>query len=144
MNPQDFNLSDINTVSVTPQLLKECSELFNENYGIWSDKGPHPGKNVKLSTNRLKEQCLFDENTCRLAIIRYGGKLVAHAFYTKFMYASEGRYSVWITQLVVHKDYRSNHLARKLIESCCSYLLVVLQHHIHMLCLQLNQLWINN
>jgi hypothetical protein len=39
-------------------LVESCVALFSNHYGVWGDRGPAPGKHVKLTAKRLSEQYL--------------------------------------------------------------------------------------
>ncbi len=91
-----YQYSNIIYKECTDDILLECSELFSNHYGIWKT-----GNRVKLSPYKLKRQCMFDE-TCNVSIVRHDGHIVGHCFYTIF-----NNNNVWITQLVVHSNYRN-------------------------------------
>jgi GNAT superfamily N-acetyltransferase len=110
-----------------------CRALFSRDYGVWGAKGPagKQGKPVTLSPKRVREQCLFDENTCFLAVALVNDRVVGHAFYTRFWFEPlKGEpcctaflvthpccfagYACWITQLCVDKDLRNQGIAKRL------------------------------
>jgi GNAT superfamily N-acetyltransferase len=101
--------------SVSPEQLDACTKLFSAHYGIWADKGTR----VRMSARRLREQCLFNDDCCLALATSADGSLVGHAFATKFeidgVGCSSGAVS-WITQLVVHSDFRSHGVASKLCQ----------------------------
>jgi hypothetical protein len=76
---------------------------------------------VQLSAHRLRAQCLFDPDTCRLAVARHtSGELVGQAFYCNFLYKPSGRRVVWVTQLVVSSKYRGCHLSTTMLVQPCA------------------------
>lgn len=96
---------------VTVPQLEACATLFSEHYGVWGPAAKTPGDRVRLSPARLKVQCLFNES-CTLTTATDNGKLLGHVFSTKFQY--HGDVVSWITQLVVHSDYRNKGIASTL------------------------------
>lgn len=108
---------------VSAALLKDCSDLFNAHYATWADSSARRGARVRLSPKRIREECIPDERAAVesgvvQARLRADGRHIGHALYVKFLY-SDGPISnvVWITQLVVHPDYRHNSIATKLIQT---------------------------
>lgn len=94
--------------------LEECSALYSNHYGIWGEKGPHPGKRVKISKERLRNWLEND------AVVIYyatrGEKIVGYAIaFSKY----ELHYGIvtWVTQLVVHENYRRHGIAKNLLFS---------------------------
>jgi len=67
----DFSFNDLKISDITEDILKECSILFSNYYGVWKD-----GTRVKMGVKTLRKNCLFDEN-CRLVIAKING----HSFY---------------------------------------------------------------
>jgi hypothetical protein len=108
--------------AVTSDLLKKCAELFSNHYGIWSDKGEHkafipvfPGSRVKMGPSRLKKDYLFNDR-CGLVTAQVGDILIGHVFFTMFYMLPHCEYEVrWVTQLVVHSNYRRQKVAQNLL-----------------------------
>lgn len=100
---------------VDDALVLECSELYSEHYGKW---GAHEeekyGRNIKLSPGRLKVW-LEDANSA-IHLAREENKLVGYAIALRIMVPNYGIIS-WVTQLVVHEDYRHNDIAKSLLFS---------------------------
>ncbi|GAQ82553.1 hypothetical protein KFL_001150140 [Klebsormidium nitens] len=103
-------------------LLRACSELFTGHYGVWGESasrvGARPGARVAMRPGRLRDTCLFDEDTCSLVVAKEAGRLIGHAFVCTFPAFPfdpplEGTV-VWVTQLVVHRDYRHRGIATEL------------------------------
>ncbi|KAK9482252.1 hypothetical protein V1527DRAFT_455218 [Lipomyces starkeyi] len=106
-------------VQVTDDMLAESSVLFNENYGIWGNDaaklGPFakPGSRVRLSKDRLRGQCLPEGAACSYVRVTVDGHLAGNAFACRWI--SNGKTVCWITQLVVHHDFRERGLASGLL-----------------------------
>jgi hypothetical protein len=116
---------------VTDSMLQEASLLFNENYGVWGKEAvklgafAKPGKSaqiylasfikartgshVKLSTDRLRSQCLPCGATCSYVRVTVDDRLAGNVFACRW--TCKDKNVCWITQLVVHRDYRERGLA---------------------------------
>ncbi|CAF1465783.1 unnamed protein product [Rotaria sp. Silwood1] len=112
---------------LTDQILEKCSNLFNKNYGIWSDDAPvhsnnklQAGTPVKLGVKRLREMMLFND-ACFLVTAEIRSfdtnqfELIGHAFCTWTKYDRLNGNVVWITQLVVSSSYRGQGVAGTLL-----------------------------
>ena len=94
--------------------LEECSNLYSNHYGVWGEKGPHPGEQVKLSKEKLRDWLECEYVTIYYATIEE--KLVGYAIaFSKREY----HYGIvtWVTQLVVHKNYRKHGIAKNILFS---------------------------
>ncbi|TFK75533.1 hypothetical protein BDN72DRAFT_831793 [Pluteus cervinus] len=100
---------------VTNAMLTEAAKLFNENYGTWGVHADRPGRPVKLSARRLREQYLPDATASSYTRVTVDGNLAGHAFACRW--ECDGKNLCWVTQLVVHKDYRERGLATILLRS---------------------------
>ncbi|KAH8743623.1 hypothetical protein F5883DRAFT_592349 [Diaporthe sp. PMI_573] len=101
---------------VTAAMLEDAANLFSDNYGIWGDKGPgKPGSRVKMSADRLRAQCLPEGSRSTYIMVTVEGVLAGNAFACRWEY--EGRQVCWVTQLVVHSDYRERRLASSLLSA---------------------------
>ena len=116
---------------VTDGMLKEASRLFSENYGIWPrGTGPSAGAfakegeqvdfmsvapadrgggRVKITKDRLRAQYLPESAACSYVRVTVDDHLAGNAFACYWTY--NHRSVCWITQLVVHRDYRERGLA---------------------------------
>ena len=100
-------------------ILQECSILYSSHYGVWSDKHPNEnmrGKNIKLSKQKLNRW--FDNNISWLYIARNEeNKIIGYAiaFNCKIENMKSG--IAWVTQLVVHREYRKSDVAKNLLYS---------------------------
>lgn len=94
-------------------LLGECSSLFGQHYGVWSGvEGDRAGKPVRQSSDRIRE--LLRSGYARLATARKDGRLIAYAAAVQPYVAGHGTMS-WVTQLVVHADFRQQGIAKRLL-----------------------------
>jgi hypothetical protein len=106
----DFICYSSNTIPIN--VLKECSELFSNHYGVWDSK---LSGRVKLSVSRLKSGYLFDDS-CYLIVAKTKSDdiIVGYIVYTRFYYEIESKYVNWITQLCIHKNHRNHGIATSL------------------------------
>ncbi|MCJ1464461.1 hypothetical protein MMC07_003074 [Pseudocyphellaria aurata] len=108
-----------NGAELTDHMLEEAAQLFNENYGIWGEDPtnpepvPKPGSPVKLSKNRLRVQCLPEHATCSYVRVTVDDCLAGNAFACRWSYNNTN--VCWVTQLVVHRDFRGRGLATGLL-----------------------------
>lgn len=104
---------------VPDPLLRECSDLFGAHYGVWSEAaGERAGTRVRFSTGLVRS--LLAGEDARLAIARSEGALVGYAASVQPTLPSVGTMS-WVTQLVVHADYRKRGIARRLLFSIWAF-----------------------
>ena len=104
-----INYHDIAIVPET--IMSACANLFSEHYGVWQ----HNKKHVRMSSYKLRSEYLSNTN-CRLAYADdpITGEIIGHVFYTIFHVDGLGLV-IWITQLVVHTQYRNKGIARTLL-----------------------------
>lgn len=118
---------------VTAAMLKDAAKLFSENYGIWGEGGfGKPGKSfpfgdvsaqlninigsrVRMTADRLRAQCLPEGSRSTYVMVTIDGVLAGNAFACRWEYS--GRQVCWVTQLVVHSDYRERRLATSLLST---------------------------
>ena len=101
-----------NFVLTQKDLLHQCSVLYSEHYGIWGENGANPGKNVKLSEEKLREW--FENEYVSLYYAICENRIVGYAIAFSKNEPSYGTVT-WVTQLVVHKDYRNKGIAKNLL-----------------------------
>lgn len=73
------------------------------------------GQHVELSTSRLRAQYLPEDAATAYTRVSVNGTLAGNAFVCRWKHG--GRIVCWITQLVVHKEYRERGLAGGLLRS---------------------------
>ncbi|EEP82640.1 predicted protein [Uncinocarpus reesii 1704] len=100
---------------VTDDMLAEAANLFSENYGIWGEQSLTPGKRIRLGKRRLRDQYLPDHAATSYVRVTVDGTLAGNAFICRWRH--DDRSICWITQLVVHRNYRGRGLASGLLGS---------------------------
>lgn len=106
----------VNSVSNYDSLINECSELYSEHYGRWGVSAPAEriGKRVKLSPDKIRQWLSSEESSIYWA--KDEDKLVGYAIAIQVQVKKYGVIS-WVTQLVVHQNYRNNGIAKALLTS---------------------------
>ena len=66
-----------------------------------------------MSADRLRGRCLPVGARCSYVNAIVDGVFAGHAFTCRWEY--QGRQVCWITQLVVHRDYREHRLATRIL-----------------------------
>lgn len=102
--------------TVTDLMLEDASKLFSENYGVWLD-GPggdpaRAGKSIRLTKNKLRVDYLPERISSYVSVL-VNGVLAGNAFACRW--SVDGKTICWVTQLVVHRDYRERGLAAGLL-----------------------------
>ncbi len=104
----------LHTTEKYEKLVEECAELYSSHYGIWSSKsGFDHGSRIRLSKDRILEW--LDDNAS-LYYAKEGEKLIGYAIAFVKKVPKYGGFS-WVTQLVVHSDYRNQSVAKKLLHA---------------------------
>ncbi|OAA68083.1 Acyl-CoA N-acyltransferase [Niveomyces insectorum RCEF 264] len=103
---------------VSDDMLAEAARLFSEHYGVWGEGGfGKPGRRVRMSATRLRDQVLPAGVDGTLVTATLDGVYAGHVFGCRWTAAcgsddGTGPLRVcWVTQLVVHRDYRERGLA---------------------------------
>lgn len=100
---------------VDPSLLEECARLYSNHYGFWSRSSPTaPGERVRLSPRYLRNWVTAEDS--RITLARSGSDLVGYAIALQTKIPKYGVIS-WVTQLVVHVDYRNQNIGKTLLFS---------------------------
>lgn len=98
-------------------LIDEMSELYSAHYGLWGKTSKNHGKRISLSASYIK-QWTKDENAY-IATARDKDKLIGYAIAIKsYKNKSEKKNLIsWVTQLVVHQEYRQHGIGKELLFS---------------------------
>lgn len=100
---------------ITPELLTECAALYSNHYGLWSTTSPvSPEERIRLSPARLRQW--FSANDTNIYMARLNNELVGYAIAAKVRVPDYGIVA-WVTQLVVHSDFRKQDIAKTLLFS---------------------------
>lgn len=103
----------ISSKNVAEELLIRCSALFTDHYGIWGENGILPGKPVRMPLPLLHKYISEGDNWIATASDK--DTLIAYAICNRFD-TPNGKIS-WISQLVVHRDYRHQGIAKQILNS---------------------------
>ncbi|KAF4990633.1 hypothetical protein FDECE_14298 [Fusarium decemcellulare] len=100
---------------ITAEMMGDAARLFTENYGVWGILSLTLilGKRVTLTGKRLQEQYLPMGGECWYLRATSKGILAGNAFTCRWSYG--GRNICWVTQLVVHRDFRGKGIASSLL-----------------------------
>lgn len=105
----------IRGTDVTREVLDECSKLYSNHYGIWSDEGnDRPRERIKLTPKRLREFLISNDSWAALAY--HNDELIAYAFAIHSR-GKDSQQISWVTQLVVHSEYRNRDVAKRLLSA---------------------------
>jgi 2-polyprenyl-3-methyl-5-hydroxy-6-metoxy-1,4-benzoquinol methylase len=99
---------------VPEELLEQCVELYSAHYGRWSVLGPRPGQQIRLSLAQAR--AWLESTDSNIALAREAGRLIGYAIAVRTEVVGYGIVS-WVTQLVVHADYRRANVAKTLLFS---------------------------
>ncbi|KAI0203073.1 hypothetical protein F4808DRAFT_458296 [Astrocystis sublimbata] len=100
---------------LSDRMLDEAAKLFNDHYGVWGPQSVHAGKRVELSTRRLREQYVLVNASTSYTRVTVDGQLAGNAFVCRWEHNDSN--VCWVTQLVVHQDYRERGLAGGLLRA---------------------------
>ena len=95
-------------------ILETCSKLYSENYGVWSRKSNRAGERVKLSKTKMAEW--FEHGNASICYAADDKDIIGYAVYFSVQEDDFGTVT-WITQLVVHSDYRHRGIAENILFS---------------------------
>jgi 2-polyprenyl-3-methyl-5-hydroxy-6-metoxy-1,4-benzoquinol methylase len=100
---------------INKEYVKEFSDLYSNHYGIWSEKSEiNPGRNIFLSPERISRWLSSEDS--KAATARIEGRLIGYAIAIQIKVPMYGVIS-WVTQFVVHKDFRNNDIGKTLLFS---------------------------
>lgn len=107
----------IESILENQNLLNEMSYLYSNHYGYWGITHPNSGKRIQLSASKLY-QWIQSEHSY-IATARKEGELVGYAIaIKKSKNKTDNKYIIsWITQLVVHENYRKIGIGKTLLFS---------------------------
>lgn len=108
----NVNFEWLDPSGISNDILVKCAHLYSEHYGKWGKNGVHPGHSIKLSSLRLQD--LIAGSNSQVAIAKYNEAIVGYAFAKQLKIPEKGLVS-WVTQLVVHKNYRNIGIAKRLL-----------------------------
>ena len=113
---ENYNFINIYAHELSEKELKECSELYSNNYGFYSQNSKkNPGQQIKLSVSYYKNNFCNNKNY-RVSLVYKNNKLAGMAFYTRK--ANEKKQTTnLIIQLVVDKNTRREKIASRLMQS---------------------------
>ncbi len=117
MAEPELQLSQVAASEVDDSLLKECATLFSNHYGFWAKEcrvPRHGGDRIQLSHSRLRGYLTGDSAWVATAR-RPSGELIGYAMAVHYPHRY-GRIS-WVTQLVVHADFRHKLVASLMLNS---------------------------
>ena len=110
------SLDGITYASILPTDMESavagCAKLYSEHYGVWGERSPRKGERVKLSANRLMGWLKGESASLYAAYCEE--KLIGYAIALRANLHSHGTVS-WVTQFVVHTDYRNNGVGSHLL-----------------------------
>lgn len=97
------------------KMIEECSQLYSTQYGKWSKNAPSKaGQNIKLSPQRIHKW--LENDNAAIYFAKDDEKLIGYAIAIQLNIPRYGVIS-WVTQLVVHEDYRHQDIAKNLLHS---------------------------
>ena len=98
-------------------LINEMSELYSNHYGFWGKTSKYYTKRISLSPQKLREWTK-NENVS-IATARDDNKLVGYAIaIISYNNKSEKKNIIsWVTQLVVHQNFRRHGIGKELLFS---------------------------
>jgi 2-polyprenyl-3-methyl-5-hydroxy-6-metoxy-1,4-benzoquinol methylase/GNAT superfamily N-acetyltransferase len=98
-----------------PELIEQMADLYSTQYGIWGNRGPHPGQNIKLTPERIRQHWLSARHS-RIVWATAFGRLIGYAIAVQTHLPGYGMVS-WVTQLVVHEEHRRSDVGKTLLFS---------------------------
>lgn len=99
---------------VNDDLLSQCSALYSTQYGKWSkETGSKAGTSIKLSVKAMKKW--LENQNSDIYWASDDGVMIGYAIALR----KETQYGTvsWVTQLVVHEEYRHKNIAKTILHS---------------------------
>jgi len=115
---KNIKYEQIMPLQFTDELIAECASLYSKHYGTWSKETPTEslrGKNVKLSVSKIREW--FDSQKSSLYVAKLNSVIIGYAIAMKIQVPWWKGGVSWVTQLVVHTDYRNDDVAKNILYS---------------------------
>ncbi|KAK3346349.1 hypothetical protein B0T25DRAFT_592588 [Lasiosphaeria hispida] len=110
--------SEFESEDITDEMLTKAAQLFSDHYGIWDTpdgrQGPKRGNRVKITASRLRSDYLPVGARSSYVRVHVDDNLAGNAFACRWAY--QGRQVCWVTQLVVHHEFRERRVATRLLE----------------------------
>ena len=112
------SIGEITYTKILPLEIKsvipECAELYSNHYGTWSllSEDNKKGNNIRLSAERLSGWLINDQTNLYVALLN--NKIIGYAIALRDNMPNHGIVS-WVTQFVVHKDYRNRGIGSHLL-----------------------------
>lgn len=113
-----YIISEFGYTTLDDEILQQCVILFNEHYGIWGSRGKAPGEHVRMTISKLRREYFFDTTCHLIAVFDKSRCILGYGIYIRFPWSNGD--AVWITQLVVHGDYRKRGISKRIFCKCWS------------------------
>jgi GNAT superfamily N-acetyltransferase len=98
------------------EILYESASLFSQHYGLWSALGYKPHQRVRITDKRLLQEHFTTGGKIAIARDSHTNELIGQACAVQSQTDSVGTIT-WVTQVVVHTDYRQRGIATTLLKS---------------------------
>ena len=114
MRKDDIEYKTIRCSALTDEQIEQCKALFDAHYGKWDIASTrNPGGSIKFPKKYYEEYRSMPDSYVALALC--DNAIIGQAFYIR----KDNEYgkSSWVTQLVVHSDFRRRKIAKTLLVS---------------------------
>lgn len=107
----------IENILENPNLLDEMSSLYSNHYGYWGRTATNSGQRIQLTSGRLHRW--IESENAYIATARKKNEFLGYAIaIKKSKNKTDDKYIIsWITQLVVHENYRKIGIGKTLLFS---------------------------
>lgn len=95
------------------QKVIELANFYSSHYGKWSIETSRNGHNIVLSPNRIKEW--LEKESSELYTVKDGDQLIGYAITAKGTTNNIEEKIIWVTQFVVHTDFRNMGIGKELL-----------------------------
>lgn len=113
---ENIKIIKLNALELSDEQIKECSELFSKNYGVWSKdvSFTKPLSQIKLSSKRYIDN--YKKREGCIVLLAYDGELlVGQNFYLTFKH--DNQTINFVIQLVISKEYENQGIATSLLKN---------------------------